>query len=247
VVSCHVERPLHDRVWAAFTQLQERRPGGFAIAALIRPPDAAAREDDDERWPIRAREAHDRGPLGHHTHFTSPTHARPTGGDTGERVRREGAWLRERGLVPTVYCGGGWYTDRSVAVACAELRYADCTPRATRPGYLPEGAAWAKLAVPARIDLDDGLVLPAVPTTHGIGDLTRGIARAGPPPRVHAYFHDTDLVNPARRRLIVTTLSVLGRLRPPTDLDTLAGVVRNRAPRVPWNAVAQGEAAEART
>ena len=34
MVSCHVERPLDDRVWAAFAELQEQRPGGLSIAAL---------------------------------------------------------------------------------------------------------------------------------------------------------------------------------------------------------------------
>jgi len=36
VVSCHVERPLDDRVWARFAALQNLRPGGFAIAAMER-------------------------------------------------------------------------------------------------------------------------------------------------------------------------------------------------------------------
>ena len=115
VVSCHVERPLDDAVWRRFAALQARRPGSLAVAALIRPPDAAAGELDEALWLARAREAAARGPLGHHTHFTSPTHARPTGGETGARVLREGAWLREQGLSPTLFCGGGWYTDRSVA------------------------------------------------------------------------------------------------------------------------------------
>ena len=91
MVSCHVERPLDDRVWAAFSALQRRRPGGLAIAALMRPPDTDAGEHDDETWLRRANDAAARGPLGHHTHFTSPTHARPTGGDPGGRVRRAGA------------------------------------------------------------------------------------------------------------------------------------------------------------
>ena len=43
VVSCHVERPLDDSVWASFAALQDARPGGFAIAALMRPPDAGQR------------------------------------------------------------------------------------------------------------------------------------------------------------------------------------------------------------
>jgi hypothetical protein len=246
VVSCHVERPLDDRVWAAFAALQERRPGGLPIAALLRPPDAAAGETDDERWVARAREAAARGPLGHHTHFTSPTHARPTGGETGARVLREGAWLRGHGLAPTVFCGGGWYTDHSVAQACAELGYTDCTPRARRPPYLPGGAPWAELDEPARIQLEEGAAaLTAVPTTHGAGDLARALARPGLPSRVHAYFHDTDLVDRRRRALIVAGLALLGRRRPPADLDAVAAAVRG--PERPWATVARGGAADART
>ena len=44
VVSCHVERPLDDRVWAAFAAFQARPPGGIRVAALIRPPDPEAGE-----------------------------------------------------------------------------------------------------------------------------------------------------------------------------------------------------------
>src|SRR6185312_3679991 len=98
VVSCHVERPLDDRVWAAFASFQERPPGGIRVAALMRPPDAAAGEHDEATWLERAWTAAAQGPFGHHTHFTSPTHARPTGGEPAERVAGEGAWLRERGL-----------------------------------------------------------------------------------------------------------------------------------------------------
>src|SRR5688572_6703199 len=110
VVSCHVERPLEDEVWARFVALQRRRPGGFAIAALMRPADPSFGEDET-LWHERAREAASLGPLGHHTHWTAPDHARPTGGGAGERVLVEGARLRERGLTPTLFCGGGWYTD----------------------------------------------------------------------------------------------------------------------------------------
>ena len=240
VVSCHVERPLDDRVWAAFASLQARRPGGLAIAALIRPPDGAAGELDEDRWLERAREAAARGPVGHHAHFTGPDHARPTGGSTGERVRREGAWLRERGLAPTLFCGGGWYTDASVAEACAELGYVDVTPRTTRPAYLAETAAWAELGEPARIELAHG-TLRAVPTTHGAGDLLRALVRPrGLPVRVHAYFHDTDLVDPRRRRMVVAGLSLLGARRPRTDLDAL-GRSLDDAPLVPWGRVLRGD------
>jgi hypothetical protein len=239
VVSCHVERPLDDRVWAAFAALQERRPGGLAVAALLRPPDAEAGELDDDRWLERAQEAAARGPLGHHTHFTSPTHARPTGGSPGDRVRREGAWLHERGIAPTLFCGGGWYTDTSVAEACAALGYVDVTPRATRPPYLDDSAPWAELRDPARIVLGSGSLM-AVPTTHGAGDLLRALPRPGAlPPRVHAYFHDTDLVDGRRRRLIMTGLTLLGRRRPRTDLDALAASLGD-APVVRWEDVARG-------
>ena len=241
MVSCHVERPLDDRVWAAFAALQERRPGGLAIAALLRPPDRDAGETDEELWLSRARDAAARGPLGHHTHFTSPTHARPTGGATGERVRREGAWIREGGLTPTLFCGGGWYVDHSVVLACAELGYTDCTPRATRPEYLEEGAAWVELEAPARIDLGQD-TLVAVPTTHGAGNLARALVRSGLPARVHAYFHDTDLVDRRRRALIVAGLMLLGRRRPPADLDAVARAVTG--PEWAWAEVARGEAAD---
>jgi hypothetical protein len=240
VVSCHVERPLDDGVWAAFAAFQERRHGGLPVAALLRPPDAEAGESDGELWLARAREAAARGPLGHHTHFTSPRHARPTGGPTGERVLREGAWMREHGLAPTLFCGGGWYTDHSVALACAELGYTDCTPRARRPPYLPDGARWAELDAPARIDIGEGAAtLAAVPTTHGAGDLLRALVRPGLPPRVHAYFHDTDLVDRRRRALIVAGLVALGRRRPPAGLDDVAAAVQG--PVRAWATVARGE------
>ena len=245
VVSCHVERPLDDVVWRAFAELQGRRPGGLAIAALLRPPDAEAGELDEDTWLARAREAAARGPLGHHTHFTSPTHARPTGGDPGERVRREGAWLRERGVTPTLFCGGGWYTDRSVAEACAELGYADCTPRASRPHYLPENAAWAELARPALVELGGDVRLPVVPTTHGAGDLARAVVlRESPAARARVLpRHGSPRPAPARADRARASRS-WGVAAPATDLDTLAAVVRTSAAETTWETVARGEAAE---
>ncbi len=198
VVSCHVERPLDDRTWEAFARIQAQRPGGFAIAALIRPPDPEAGESE-ELWLERAFEAS--APLGHHTHWTSPSHARPTGGDPAARVRREGAWLRERGLSPTLFCGGGWYTDDAVRAVVAELGYADCSSR--------EGA-------PRR---DGDLV--ELPTTRSLGQLARGVTGRLDEPVVHAYFHDYDLLDTRRRLALVWALRVLARRREPTDLDFL--------------------------
>jgi hypothetical protein len=198
VVSCHLERPLDDEAWARFSRLQERRPGGFAIAALIRPPHEG---EDRGLWLERAREAAARGPLGHHTHWTSPTHARPTGGDPGARVREEGEWLRAQGLAPTLFCGGGWYMDEGVARAVAELGYTDCTARSRGP---------------CRVRLADGVEVPELPTTHSVGALARGVV-GGLPRYVHAYFHDYDLLDPRRRLALEAGLALLGRRRTPSN------------------------------
>ncbi len=220
VVSCHVERPLDDEVWRLFSDLQDRRPGGFPIAALLRPPDVAAGENE-QLWLQRARAAAARGPFGLHTHWTAPDHARPTDGDPAERVRREGERLAERGLEPTLFCGGGWYMDAAVAAAVAELGYADCTGTAFRPSYLAEDAPRLEAHEPAWVELPGGIRLLELPTTHSIGMLARGLLGRLDAPVVHAYFHDTDLLQPARRRVLVAALRVLARRRTPSDLGEL--------------------------
>ncbi|HEY7207658.1 MAG TPA: hypothetical protein VH416_05405 [Gaiellaceae bacterium] len=191
VVSCHLERPLDDRAWGRFERLARARPGGLAVVALIRPPHEG---ESRERWLERARRTAELGPLGHHTHWTSPTHARPTGGDPAARVLEEGAWLREQGLEPTLFCGGGWYMDEAVAEAVAALGYADCTVRGRAP---------------CTIRLPDGTLLPALPTTHSLGTLARG-SFGRLPPYVHAYFHDYDLLDARRRLALATGLRLLG-------------------------------------
>ncbi len=221
VVSCHVERPLDDAVWDAFARLQARRPGGFEIAALMRPPDPEARESE-ALWLARARIAAAHGPLGHHTHWGGREQARPVDGEPAERVRREAVWLRERGLAPALFCGGGWYMDEAVASVLAELGYADCTATAFRPGYLAPGAPRWGLAEPARVGLPTGELLE-LPTTHSVGMAAR--AALGRLPRyVHVYFHDTDLLDRGRRRALVLALAMLGRRRRPERLDRVACV-----------------------
>jgi hypothetical protein len=233
VVSCHVERPLDDAVWARFASVQHARPGGFAIAALLRPADPEHGEDEG-LWAERAREAAARGPLGHHTHWTAPDHARPTSAGAGQRVLDEGRRLRELGLVPTLFCGGGWYTDLDVAEAAAGLGYVDCTPRAARPPYLAAGERWAALALPARVALPSGAVLRAIPTTHSLGDLARVLARRDVPRLIHVYFHDTDLLDARRRALLHVGLRVLARRARVTDLDALAAQALPDALQVTW-------------
>ena len=193
IVSCHLEQPLRDDVWARFDELQQRRLGGFDVIALMRPPDAAYGEDV-EHWLSRARAAARRGPFGLHTHWTSPTHARPTGGDPAERVRQDVAWVRSQSLDPQYFCGGGWYTDDAVRNAVRELGLVDCTDRAGLPSAT------------------------ALPTTHSLGQVARAVL--GPlPPYVHAYFHDYDLLDAVRRRALVVALMVLGRRRTQLELS----------------------------
>jgi hypothetical protein len=227
VVSCHVERPLDDRVWELFSRLQERRPGGFAIAALMRPPDERAGEPW-EPWLERAREASARGRLGQHTHWTSPTHARPEAGvrhvsDPGfspaERVCREAERLRAEGLDIRLFCGGGWYMDEEVAEALADLGYTDLTATAFRPSSLTPGAARLALRGPARLRLPSGATLPELPSTHSLGMLARGVLGRLNVPLVHAYFHDTDLLDRRRRLALVAALTILGRRRTPGSFE----------------------------
>jgi hypothetical protein len=189
LVSCHVERPLDDSAWTRFDALQRSRRGGFDVIALIRPPDADYGEPE-EPWLERARAAAARAPLGLHTHWTSPTHARPSGGDPAARVRREAEWMRERGLDPRYFCGGGWYTDEAVRATVAELGLVDCTPRGGAPS--------------ARV----------LPTTHSLGSLARAVLRPLPA-YVHAYFHDYDLLDTRRRFALEVSLTVLGRRAQP--------------------------------
>jgi hypothetical protein len=218
VVSCHVERPLDDEVWRRFAQLQRRRPGRFAIAALMRPP---AESEDEELWLRRAREAAELAPLGLHTHWTAPDHARPTGGDPAALVREQGEWLRSVGLRATLFCGGGWYFDPDVARAVAELGYADCTATAFRPSYLSSDAAHLELHEPAWLDLGGGVRVLELPTTHSIGMLARGALGPFRGQVVHAYFHDTDLLDRRRTAALRVGLAFLGMKRTATDLREL--------------------------
>jgi hypothetical protein len=218
VVSCHVERPLDDEVWRLFSKLQRRRPGRFAITALMRPP---SHGEDEQLWLERAREAQALAPLGLHTHWTAPDHARPTGGDPAALVHEQGAWLRAAGLKIEFFCGGGWYLDENVARAVAELGYADCTATSFRPSYLEPGATHVQLQEPTWLDLGAEHRLLELPTTHSIGMLARGLL--GPFRRqvVHAYFHDTDLLDRRRAAALRIGLRFLGLKRTATDLAEL--------------------------
>ncbi len=184
----------------------------------MRPP---ADGEDAGTFVDRAREAAGLGPFGHHIHWTSPTHARPSGGDPAAAVLREGAWLREQGLRARFFCGGGWYTDRGVMAAVADLGYADCTATAWHPRTLPAGAPRAGLAQPAWVRLEDGRSVLELPTTHSLGAAARSLARPLPAV-VHVHFHDYELLDPRRRAALGLTLALLARRRRPVSLEALS-------------------------
>ncbi len=188
VVSCHLESPLDDESWRRFDALRRR----VRVIALIRPPDLDHGEDGG-LWLERARTLE---LLGLHTHWTSPSHARPTGGDPAARVRSDYEWVRGHGLAPRWFCGGGWYTDDAVRATVAELGMIDCTPRSGLPG---EGV---------------------LPTTHSLGQLARAVAAPGLPAYVHAYFHDYDLLDARRRTALLISLRVLGMRRSALDASS---------------------------
>ena len=226
-VSCHVEHVLDDRTWRLFSRLQERMPHGFRIAALLRPPDDAAGEDAG-LWLERAHEAAARGPLGHHTHWRGAAGARPRDADPAERVRREAAWLREAGLAPTLFCGGGWYMDAAVAGAVAEQGYADCTATAFHPRHLDSAAPRLALSAPCWVEVPDGRHLLELPTTHSIGMAARAALHLHSlrEPLVHVYFHDSDLLDRRRSLAFSAGLALLAARRRPVDLDRLAAEAR---------------------
>src|SRR5437870_3280135 len=66
-----------------------------------------------------------------------------------------------------------------------------------------------------------GRRLLELPTTHSIGMLVRAAVRPLRDAYVHAYFHDTDLLDRTRRSALALGLKVLGARRAPTDLDAL--------------------------
>ena len=239
VVSCHVERPLDDRVWARFARFQARPPGGFRVAALMRPADPAHREDESV-WVERARAASALGPFGHHTHWTAPDHARPTGGDPGARVREEGRRLVELGLRPTLFCGGGWYADPE------------------SPKRAPSSATWTAPrrptgpAISRRVRRGSRLRPPhawSCPRAHGCSSFprrTRSACWRGEcslpegSAKTWCMFTSTTPISSCRDAVaaLVWSLRALGLRRAPTDLDALAADVADSAPEVPLEQVA---------
>jgi hypothetical protein len=195
----------------------------------MRPP--ADGEPGAERFVERAQLVAQLGPLGHHTHWTSPTHARPTDGEPAARVRSEGAWFVEHGLRPRFFCGGGWYMDERVMAAVADLGYADCTAVAHRPSFLGPGAPHLELGAPAWLALPDGRRVLELPSTHSAGAAARSLLRRLPR-IVHVHFHDYELLDRRRTVLFAWVLRCLARRRKAVTLSDLSADLD-----VEWGAV----------
>jgi hypothetical protein len=83
-------------------------------------------------------------------------------------------------------------------------------------------------------------VLRAIPTTHSLGDLGRALVRGRSLPGVvHAYFHDTDLLDRRRRTMLRVLLPLLARRAGATDLDALVAVSTPGAAETGWDDVAR--------
>jgi hypothetical protein len=177
----------------------------FAVAASPSRPicdrrsDApAADEEDEELWLERAREAEALGPLGLHTTGRRPiTPARRR--RSGSARPRTGEWVRSTGLDVRLFCGGGWYFDADVAARGRRARLRRLHGDVVPPVLPEDGAPHLKLDEPTWLELGDGLRLLELPTTHSIGMLARGVLGPVRPQVVHAYFHDTDLLDRAGR------------------------------------------------
>ena len=136
-------------------------------------------------------------------------------------MRRQAEWLRGRGLGVSLFCGGGWYVDEPVAETLVELGFADCTATAFHPRYLEPDAARLGARHPCYVELVNGRRLLELPTTHSIGMLARGLLGPFFGPVVHAYFHDTDLLDAKRRAALKFGLAFLAAKRSRTDLAAL--------------------------
>ena len=106
------------------------------------------------------------------------------------------------------------------------------------------GALAAPAAVPAAAPgAASPLRLLELPTTHSLGMTARAALSPAAPPTLHCYFHDTDLVVPARAHALAVALAVLGRRRRPLDLDGLAAVAGPSAPELSFADLAPRAAA----
>jgi hypothetical protein len=141
--------------------------------------------------------------------------------------------MREQGLDPRYFCGGGWYLDAPLAETLADLGYVDCTATTFRQSYLAADAPRLQLDGPHRITLPSDARLLELPATHSLGMLGRSLLRL--PGLVHVHFHDWELVDRKRALAVEALLRLLRVRRRPLDLADLAQRARE-APETTWQA-----------
>ena len=112
VVSCHVERPLDDAVWERYREPHRAaaRAGSRSRRCCGRRPTARTRSCSSS---ARARRRRSGRSGTTRTGRRRRTRARPAA-IRPSACSREGRWLREQGLEPRFFCGGGWYMDAGV-------------------------------------------------------------------------------------------------------------------------------------
>jgi hypothetical protein len=146
-------------------------------------------------------------------------------------VRDEIEWLRERGLAPRWFCGGGWYLDKDVAETLAAFGYVDCSATTFRQAYLEDSAPRLQLSGPRYMRLPSGAALLELPATHSLGMLGRGLLRLDG--LVHVHFHDWELVDRRRALALQVLLRALRRRRTPVGIDALTELAAG-APEIAW-------------
>ena len=239
VVSCHVERPLDDAVWALFSALQRRRPGGFR--------DRGSHSSGRRRvrgGRVRLARAGRARPLQTGRSDTTRTGRRPT--TLGPRAVRpvSASSPRARGSVSSGSRRGcsaeaaGMPTSRSRRrVRSSGTSTARHAP--ARPPYLPPGERWASLtALRSSSCRRDGRWARFRRRTRSATSLAPSRRRVLPD-LVHVYFHDTDLLDRRRRALLGLLLRLLARRARVSDLDALAARTLPAAPHVVWDDVAR--------
>ena len=231
VVSCHVERPLDNDVWAAFERLLRRRPAGFTVTALIRPPDTRSGEDQ-ALWLERARRADELGPLGHHTHWGGPTQARPAGdADAAELVRTKLNGFVPKGSVRSTSAAAAGISTRpsqrrwrpSGTSTAARRRSDRATSRTTRRGC----SSTARVRCSCRAAR---CCASCRPRTRSACSRAVFATLRGP---VHLHFHDWELLDRRRALALEVVLRALRLRRRPIDADELVRRTAE-APLLAW-------------
>ena len=235
VVSCHVERPLDDAVWARFSALQgDARAASRSRRCSAHPTPRPARTR--AAWLERAREAAARGPLGHHTHWTArTTRGRRPPGPGSACARKASGYASSASRRRSSAEAAGTRTPRSRRPAPSSGT-STARREATRPAYLAAGERWAFLPAPARIRLPS-----ARAARHSDDALARRPGASAPAaagcPGSSTSTSTTPTSSTAAGGLLDRAPAAARARAEPTDLDALRAASwasRPRSPGTTW-------------